>query len=294
MGLTARALRSAGSMFSCDTCGKAWPENYCPECGHTIRRESQPSPPPLPAQSPPVIPGNVPLRSPPTGTRRSRRWVLIAGCALAVLVVASVFAYHLYRTFAFPPGYRNRPTAGWHRPGEKEFSRADDQIDSFQGTNAFGNSPEAVKLARHFSDALKAARAQLFTAGVKREILDNTQGEFMTYCELHREECAFIVHVPQLRRFEKDVFETVDARKMLAQTAWMTAQGVLKEQGAGKPRMELAVGLRGISQYGPMMLGYYEESAKAPEDGLIKYLDDRTQTHFLWTFFAPEGEGRHR
>jgi len=219
---------------------------------------------------------------------------LIAGCALAVLVVASVFAYHLYRTFAFPPGYRNRPTAGWHRPGEKEFSRADDQIDSFQGTNAFGNSPEAVKLARHFSDALKAARAQLFTAGVKREILDNTQGEFMTYCELHREECAFIVHVPQLRRFEKDVFETVDARKMLAQTAWMTAQGVLKEQGAGKPRMELAVGLRGISQYGPMMLGYYEESAKAPEDGLIKYLDDRTQTHFLWTFFAPEGEGRHR
>ena len=234
------------------------------------------------------------MRPAPTGVRKSSRWLLIVGCALAVLVVASVFAYHLYQRFAFPPGYRNQPTAGWHRPGQKEFSRANDQIDSFQGTNAFGNSPEAVKLARHFADALKVARTQLFTPGVKREILDDTKGEFITYCELHREECAFIVHVPQLRRFEKDVFETVDARKLLAQAAWMTAQGVLKEQGAAKPRMELAVGLRGISQYGPIMLGYYEENAKAPEGGLIKYLDDGAQTHFLWTFFAPEGVGRRK
>jgi hypothetical protein len=74
----------------------------------------------------------------------------------------------------------------------------------------------------------------------------------------------------------------------------MTAQGVLKEHGAGKPRMELAVGLRGISQYGPILLGHYEENAKAPEDGLIKYLDDGAQTHFLWTFLAPEGEARPR
>jgi hypothetical protein len=281
-------MQTAGFMFSCDTCGKAWPENYCPECGHTIRQESKSSPPLLPAQLPPVIPQNVPAR-----LRNARaRWVIIAGAALAVLVVAGVFAYHLYQGFVFPPGYRNRPSAGWHRPGHTEFSRADDQIDSFQGTNAFGNSPEAVALARHFADAFKAARAQLFTPGFKREILDDTKGEFITYCELHREECAFIVHVPQLRHFDKDITEQVDARKMLAQTAWMTAQGVLKTHGAAKSRMELAVGLRGISQYGPIMLGYYEENAKTPEDGLIKYLDDRTQTHFLWTFFAPEGEGR--
>jgi len=178
--------------------------------------------------------------------------------------------------------------------GEKEFGKADAQIDSFQGTNAFGNSPEAVKLARHFSEALKAGRAQMFTPGFKLEILDHTKGEFMTYCELHAEECAFIVHVPQLRKFEKNVFEKVDARKMLAQLAWMTAQGALKEQGTGRLRMELAVGLRGISQYGPIMLGYYDENAKAPEDGLVKYLDDGAQTHFLWTFFAPESERRAR
>ncbi len=207
------------------------------------------------------------------------------------MLVGGVFAYHLQQRFVFPAGYRNQSTVGWGvRQGETEFGNADKQIDSFQGTNAFGNSPEAVKLARHFSEAFKAGRAQMFTPGFKLEILDHTKGEFMTYCELHAEECTFIVHVPQLRKFDEDVFEKVDARKMLAQLAWVTAQGVLEEQAAGKPRMELAVGLRGLSQYGPIMLGYYDEQAKTPEDGLVKYLDDGAQTHFLWTFFAPEGE----
>ena len=215
--------------------------------------------------------------------------------ALAVMLVGGVVAYNLHQLFSFPPGYRNQPTSGWGmRMGEKEFGNANTQINSFQGTTAFGNSPEAVKLARDYCEALKAGRARMFTPGFKLEILDHTQGEFMTYCELHAEECAFIVHVPQLRKFDKDVFEKVDARKLLAQLAWVTAQGVLKEQGRGKPRMELAVGLRGISQYGPIMLGYYDEKAKAPEDGLVKYLDDGAQTHFLWTFFAPEGEQRAR
>lgn len=214
---------------------------------------------------------------------------------LTVMLVGGVVAYHLHERFVFPPGYRNQPTAGWGvRKGESEFENADTQIDSFQGTNAFGNSAQAVKLARHFSEAFKAGRAQMFTPGFKLEILDHTKGEFITYCELHAGESAFIVHVPQLRKFEKDVFEKADARKSLAQLAWVTAQGVLKEQGAGKPQMELAVGLRGISQYGPIMLGYYDEKAKAPEAGLVKYLDDGAQTHFLWTFFAPEGEQRAR
>ncbi len=145
-------------------------------------------------------------------------------------------------------------------------------------------------MARHFSAALKAGRAQMFTPGFKLEILDHTKGEFMTYCELHSGECAIIVHVPGLRKFDKSVLEKVDARKLLAQLAWMTAQGVLKEQGVGKPKMELAVGLRGISQYGPIMLGYFDEKAQTPDDGLVKYLDDGAQTHFLWTFFGPEGQ----
>ena len=217
-------------------------------------------------------------------------WAVVTLTILAVILTVGVTAYQFQQRFSFPAGYRNKPTAGWGvRKGEREFEKADAQINSFAGTTAFGNSPEAVKLAGHFAETIKAGREAVFTPGFKLEILEETKGEFMTYCELHAEEVAFIVHVPQLGKFEDSVFEKVDARKLLAQLAWMTAQRVLKEQGAGKPRMELAVGLRGISQYGPIMLGYYNENARAPEDGLVKDLDDRTQTHFLWTFFASGG-----
>jgi len=282
-------------MHSCEQCGKEWPENYCPTCGRTIGKAAGLAvPPPLPGPKPPLIPPQSNSNSAPA-KKSIPWWAIITFAVLTAILAGGAFAYHVHQTLVFPPGYRNQPTAGWGvRKGEKEFEKANAHIDSFQGTNALGNSPEAVKLARQFSEAFKAGRAQMFSPGFKLEILDHTEGEFMTYCELHAEECAFIVHVPQLRKFNKNMFEKVDARKLLAQLAWMSAQRVLKEQGMGRPRMELAVGLRGISQYGPIMLGHYDENAKAPEDGLVKYFDDFTQTAFLWTFFAPEGQQRAR
>ena len=141
-------------------------------------------------------------------------------------------------------------------------------------------------MAADFSRTLKGQCARLFTAGPKFEVLDSTRDEFVTYCELHDEECAFLVHVPWLRRFDTSILEDVDARKLLAQTAWQTAQRVLAAQGIGKPKMELAVGLRGISQYGPIMIGYSDDTVTT-KAGLLKYLDDGAQTHFLWTFFTP-------
>jgi hypothetical protein len=208
--------------------------------------------------------------------------------ALVIIGVVGYFGYQLYQLNSFPPGYRNRPSSGWReRPGEEEFSKADAQIDSFKGTAAFGNSPAAILLAQQFSETLKAAREEMFTKGLGIELFDSTKGEFLTYCELHDGECAFIVHVPGLRMFEKDFTEKVDARRLLAQAAWASAQKVLKANQAGKAQMELAVGLRGISQYSPMMLGYYMDNLNTPEDGIIKYLDDYTLSNFLWAFFAP-------
>jgi hypothetical protein len=144
-------------------------------------------------------------------------------------------------------------------------------------------------LAQQFSETLTTAREKLFTRGLGLgiELFESTKGEFLTYCELHDEECAFIVHVPGLRHFEKNFTETVDARKLLAQAAWLSAQTVLKANHAGKAHMELAVGVRGISQYSPMMLGYYMEHLNAPDDGIVKYVDDDTLSNLLWAFFAP-------
>ena len=276
-------------MFTCSTCGKSWPENYCPECARTIERKppSLPSAP-SPQKPPPVAILDCFRKSPGT---TPDYWLLILVIAFAVLGTAGYFGYQMYQLYDYPAGYRNRPSSGLHRPGENEFSQASDQLDSYKGTNAFGNSPAAVRMAAEFAATLKVMRATHFTPGSKIEILESTKGEFVTYCELHEEECAFIVHVPELRRFEKNFTEKVDARKLMAQAAWMSAQTVLKAHHAENPRMELAVGLRGIGQYGPIMIGYYVKDATKPDEGLIKYLDDGAQTHFLWPFFGPSTGG---
>ncbi len=214
---------------------------------------------------------------------------MIGALIIGACGVMAYFAIDLYRLHSFPEGYRNRPSSGWHRPGKAEFNVANDKIEDFKGTNAFGNSPRAIELAADFSQTLRGRRELLFTGGApKFEILETTKGQFLTYCELHENECAFIVHVPGLRRFEESSFEKVDARKALAQIAWQTAQRVLNVHGVGKPKLELAVGLRGLSQHSPIQLGYYEGDSTKPEAGLVKYIDDTAQSHFLWTFFAPE------
>jgi hypothetical protein len=227
------------------------------------------------------------MTSVPPATRKTRIAIWSAAFGLVAVAVAGVVAYFgfsLYQLHRFPPGYRNRPTQGFHRPGQKEFSQANRQIDSFEGTAAFGNSAAAVELAREFSTTFKAARQKYFTRGIPLEVLESTKGEFLTWCELQTRECAFIVHVPDLRNFEHRVFEKEDARRLLAQAAWASAQAALKSRC--QPGMELAVGLRGISQYSPIMLGHCQPEPTGPEDGLVKYIDDTTQSHFLWTFFS--------
>ena len=235
-----------------------------------------------------IPPADIPTAAGPTSRQPSFSWRMVLLIALPIVAIAGYFGYQLYQLNSFPPGYRNRPASGWgERPGEQEFDKADAEIDSYQGTTAFGNSPAAIVLAQQFSETLKAAREELFTRGLGIELFESTEGEFLTYCELHDGECAFIVHVPRLRHFEKNFTEKVDARKLLAQAAWLSAQKVLRANHAGKIHMELAVGLRGINQYGPMMLGYYMENLNSPEDGIVKYLDDYTLSNFLWEFFAP-------
>jgi hypothetical protein len=214
---------------------------------------------------------------------RTPIWI-VAVAIMGAVGVVGYFGFDLYRLHSFPPGYRNRPTQGLYRPGESEFDQANRQIDSFEGTAAFGNSADAVELAREFSTTFKAARQKRFTQGLPIELLESTRGEFLTWCELQARECAFIVHVPDLRNFDDRVFEKVDARRVLAQVAWASAQAVLKTRC--KPEMELAVGLRGISQYGPILLGHCQLELAGPEDGIIKYIDDSAQSHFLWTFFS--------
>lgn len=124
-----------------------------------------------------------------------------------------------------------------------------------------GNNPEAIALATTFAERMKMASDEAFTSN-RKPLVQLSGGEYLTFCELHEDRCLFLVHVPSYRNF------TGDAKKVLAELAWVNAQMTV----AGKipARSRLAVGLRGTILYGDIMLGQCpasEEELSVAEDG---------------------------
>ncbi len=111
---------------------------------------------------------------------------------------------------------------------------------------AFGNTPAARQLAAEYSQSLKTMREALFTADRDR-VFQLTDGQFIVHCELHRDRCAFIVHVPAYRDF------AAEAKEALATIAWQVAQQTVED--SLRPGDQLAVGLRGSMLYGAVMMG---------------------------------------
>ena len=109
-----------------------------------------------------------------------------------------------------------------------------------------GNSPEAIQLAQQFSNKLKEISDEAFTKG-RRPLIQLSQGEYLTYCELHEDRCLFLVHVPSYRKF------TGDAKQSLARIAWMVAQHTVSDKLPANAK--LGVGLRGVLMYGDIMVG---------------------------------------
>lgn len=117
-----------------------------------------------------------------------------------------------------------------------------------------GNSPKAIAMAQEYSEKLKELSDLLFTSG-KKSLIQLSDGEYLTYCELNRDSCAFIVHVPSYRKF------TNDAKKALVEIAWATAQ--VTTAGKLQPNTRLGVGLRGVIMYGEILVGTSVESSES-------------------------------
>jgi hypothetical protein len=146
-------------------------------------------------------------------------------------------------------------------PGVAMFEAANSQIDSHQGTVAFGNNLKAIAAAQTFSSTMKTIRDVAFSGG-KPGGLSASKHEFLTYCELRDDECIFLVHVPELRRYKSD------AKDSMGEVAWRLAQMSLLKSGAGHPDMKLHVGLRGIALYDRVLSGVYVPNATKDNNGL--------------------------
>lgn len=129
---------------------------------------------------------------------------------------------------------------------ETLFDAANRKIGSNKEGVAHGNSPEAEKLAAEFSSKLKTLREVGIEKSKKRSI-SLSGGEFITYCHLAESSCAFLVHVPELRKY------TDEAKEFIGEAAWGVAQHCIATLPE-KPQ-KVAVGVRGFALYDRVLTG---------------------------------------
>jgi hypothetical protein len=225
-------------------------------------------PPRIPSAGPSPLPPQLPARK-----KGFPKWVL-----LVVVLVVGFFGFLGFRVVQFARHVREHPRQAV--PGEAEFREANRQIIASKGTAAFGNNREAVALAQEYSRRLKALREEFFTKG-KEDAFSLSKGDFLTYCQWNGDSCVFLVHVPELRRFEGD------AKKSLTDLAWMSAHVVLKEKARPPPKT-VAVGVKGAILYDAILIGDFLPGAAPDGEGVKQRGSGITDVNLFYPFFAPK------
>ena len=83
----------------------------------------------------------------------------------------------------------------------------ENKIRTDSGGIAHGNSDEAKEMAKAYSELILELREEMFTK--RKGGISLSGGKFITYCELRPGQCAFVVHVPEYRKFEDDAKESL-------------------------------------------------------------------------------------
>lgn len=132
------------------------------------------------------------------------------------------------------------------------WDKAAARLAASSNEDAFGNTPEAVDLARKYAAMMNGLHEISFESkkGSKRS------PRYVVYCELHDGTCAFLARVPDYRKF------TDDAKEGLAEMAWSVAGMVTADQESMKEGVKLCVALRGVVMFGSIMTG--ESGDEAP------------------------------
>jgi len=164
-------------------------------------------------------------------------------------------------------------------PGEIEVRAAADLLGSGKAAGS-GNSAEARKLANDMSETMTKIREAFFEKANRASLLDS-HDVFRTYCDLRENQCVFLVHVPELRRFSSD------AKESLGKSAWTIANEILKSTGHGKEGMRLAVGLRGIVAFDHVLIGRFEAEYKPDAMSIRTVRGGFGSERELYSWFAP-------
>lgn len=157
------------------------------------------------------------------------------------------------------------------------FDQANHLISADKGKEAYGNTPEAEKLAEAFSSMVKLGR-QMGVQKTKKSAISLSHGKFLTYCRINADSCAFMVHVPDLRKFSDD------AKEYIADIAWAVAS---ESAAQLKPQPKrLAVGIRGAILYYTVIEGHIVVDEKDSEEGIEQRHTGSSPQKHLESFFV--------
>lgn len=209
------------------------------------------------------------------------------GMAIAGLVLGYIFlllspiaiygAYQFFRNAANAPrqmGDEKIASLG-DGSGAERLKAMERRVMTSTKGSAQGNTEAAQRLAQEFSEAMGKVRDVAITKNEKRG-LQLTGGHFVTYCELRKNACTFVVHVPEFRNYDDE------AKKFICEMGWIAAQDcALKEIGLGG---ELALGMKGVLNYGGVMTGtcngpaIQQEIAESANEAVLAAFLERVRT----------------
>jgi len=220
-----------------------------------------------------------PRRRPPASKDKKQ-----GGCGLVVKVTGIIglcfigfIGYHAFTLFK-----ELESTPRLFKPGQEAYELAEKSVIRYDKTATFGNTDKARIFAAKFSEQMKILRQGLFTKGKKSDF-SLTDGEFLTHCNLIEGKCAFLVHVPQLRKF------TPRAQEQLVELAWLSANAILKD-AEYEQSTELAVGVKGIMNYAGIYIGKLDQG-NAAMGGVAKKGKGFLDGKMFYPFFEEEPTG---
>lgn len=137
------------------------------------------------------------------------------------------------------------------KPGYKEFTAANDLIDSNNKGLCHGNTDAAKETASTFATGMKIMVEEFFTGGSDKNLM--TGGDFLTYCHESPDSIVILCHVPSLRSYKTD-----ETKKALNDIAWASGRQIASKLDP-EQKKTLYIGLRGIASYGSIQEGKLSE-----------------------------------
>ena len=189
-------------------------------------------------------------------------------------ILSAISAFALHGLFIAYMASKEADLPERERNAKSALSAAQTKVMTDSNGTAHGNTRRAKELAKEFSSTMKTMHSAFFEREGDAPTVSMSGGEFVTFCQLSDQGCAFIVHVPEYRK------HTDDAKESLSELAWTVASSVAENHPTElPPESALAVGLRGAILYGSIMTGRAgaesPESDNGDEDVLVRYFTAR-------------------